>query len=230
MACGSHASDSPPWLRNARMLVWRTASHTESNLMGSRMVGSRRDQPGIPHVVGASALSGLAYTALIIAAAQRPDGPFGKIVQTWVAFTERFVELALFLAPSPNTSADPVLLDRITAYRHLIVACSLIAVGIVLSTRTHWPYWAERLRARLGVANKLSRPAELVLVSAYRTTILGIIAVALLMLFGEPKGARATTLLYATDWAFLRAPILGAVACCLCCHAGALRHCLMHRQ
>ena len=57
-----------------------------------------------------------------------------------------------------------------------------------------------------------------------------IVAVAFLMLFGEPKGARATALLYASDWAFLRAPILGAIACCLCCHAGALRHCLMHRQ
>lgn len=202
----------------------------KANLKGSRMAGSGRDQPGIPHVVGASALSGLAYTALIIAAAQRPEDLLGKIVQTWVAFTERFVELALFLAPSPNTSADPVLVDRITAYRHLVVACSLIAVWIVLSTRTYWPYWAERLRARLGVANELSRPAKLVLVSAYRTTVLGIVAVAFLMLFGEPKGARATTLLYASDWAFLRAPILGAVACCLCCHAGALRHCLMHRQ
>ena len=202
----------------------------KANLKGSRMAGSGRDQPGIPHVVGASALSGLAYTALIIAAAQRPEDLLGKIVQTWVAFTERFVELALFLAPSPNTSADPVLVDRITAYRHLVVACSLIAVWIVLSTRTYWPYWAERLRARLGVANELSRPAKLVLVSAYRTTVLGIVAVAFLMLFGEPKGARATALLYASDWAFLRAPILGAIACCLCCHAGALRHCLMHRQ
>jgi hypothetical protein len=194
------------------------------------MAGSGRDQPGIPQVVGASALFGLAYTALIIAAAQRPDDLLGRIVQTWVAFTERFVELALFLVPSPNTSADPVLLDRIIAYRHLLVACSLIAVGIVLSTRTYWPYWAERLRARLGVANQLSLTTKVVLVSAYRTTVLGIVAVALLMLFGEPKGERATTLLYTSDWAFLRAPILGAVGCCLCCHAGALRHCLMHGQ
>ena len=184
------------------------------------MAGSGRDQPGIPDVVGASALSGLAYTALIIAAAQRPEDLLGKIVQTWVAFTERFVELALFLAPSPNTSADPVLLDRITAYRHLVVACSLIAVWIVLSTRTYWPYWAERLRARLGVGTN-SAPRARARV-AYRTTVLGIVAVAFLMLFGEPKGARATTLLYASDWAFLRAPILGAVrvAC-----AAMLAHC-----
>jgi hypothetical protein len=194
------------------------------------MAGSGRNQPGIAHVVGASALFGLAYTALIVAAAQRPENLLGKFVQTWVAFMGRFVELALFLAPPPDASANPVLLDRITAYRHLVVACSLIAAWTVLSTRTYWPHWAERLRARLGVANELSRPAKLVFVSAYRTTMLGIIAVGFLMLFGEPSGPRATTILYATDWALLRAPILGAAACCLCCHAGALRHCLTHGQ
>ena len=81
------------------------------------MGGSGREQPGIPHVVGASALCGLAYTVLMVAAAQRPENLPGKIMQTWVAFTARFVELALFLTPSPNAFADPVLLDRITAYR-----------------------------------------------------------------------------------------------------------------
>ncbi len=192
------------------------------------MGGSERDQLEMSHVVAASAFSGLAYTVLIIAAAKLPESLLGKMMQTWIAFTERLVEVALFLTPSPYASADPMLLGRITAYRHLVVACSLITIWIVLSSRTYWPHWAQRLRARVGVANGPGRPAQRVLVSAYRKTILGIVAVAFLMLFDEPNGASGTTILHTSDWALLRAPVLGAVACSLCCHAGALRHCLMH--
>lgn len=189
---------------------------------------SGRDQPERSHVVAASALSGLAYTLLIIAATKRPESLLGKIMQTWIAFTERLVDVALFLRPSPYASPDALLLGNIAAYRHLVVACSLLTIWTVLLSRTYWPHWAERLKTRLGAANGPGRPAKHVLVSAYRRTILGIIAVALLMLFDEPNGARGTTVLYTSEWAFLRAPVLGAVACSLCCQAGALRHCLMH--
>jgi len=187
-----------------------------------------RDQPEIFHVVSASALSGLAYTAVILAAAQRPESLLGSCVRTWVAFTGRLVEVVLFLAPPPNASTDSALLEKIAAYRHLLVACSLIAIWAVFSSRPYWPRWAERLREKLGGTSGHRRPAKLVLVASYRTTILGIVAVALLMLFGEPRSGGATTFLYATDLTLLRAPLFAAVACGLGCRAGALWYWLRH--
>jgi hypothetical protein len=189
---------------------------------------SGRAQPGIRQVVLVNALAGLAYTVLVIFAAERPESFLGAIIQRWVAFTGRLVDLALLFAPSPDPSANSVLEVRIADYRHLLVACALITIWSVLSSRMYWPHWARHLSARLGAEPGVRRPANFLLVSAYRTTILGIIAVALVMLFGEPRGERATTFLYTSDWFFLRAPALTTIACVFACRAAALWHCLMH--
>ena len=75
-----------------------------------------------------NALAGLDYTVLVIFAAERPESFLGAIIQRWVAFTGRLVDLALLFAPSPDPSANSVLEVRIADYRHLLVACALITL------------------------------------------------------------------------------------------------------
>jgi hypothetical protein len=191
---------------------------------------SGRVKPGIPQIVLASTLTGLAYTILVVIGAERPESLLGRIIQTWVAFTRHLVDVALFLAPAPNFSPNSALEEKIADYRHLLVVCTLIMVWSVLSSRAYWPHWAECLEARLGAGHGQRRSATFFLIFAYRTTILGIIAVAFLMLFGEPRGERAVTFLYAGSWSFFRAPVLTAVACGLACRAAALWHCLTHER
>ena len=191
---------------------------------------SGRPQLGIFQIVLASTLSGLAYTILVVIAAERPDSLLGSIMQTWIAFTRRLVDIALLLTPSRDFSANPALEERIADYRHLLAACALITIWSVALSRVCWPHWAELLRARLGAENASRRPTRFILEFAYRTTLLGIIAVMFLMLFGEPRWEQATTFLYARDWPFLRAPALAAIACGLACRAAALRRCLTHTR
>jgi hypothetical protein len=190
---------------------------------------ARAAQISIGRVVLRNTLASVCYTVVVLIAAEGPASIVGRAIQTWIAFTAHLADAALFVAPSPSISAASSQQASAAEYRHLLFACGVMAIWSVAASRVHRPVWARVLRARLGIDKVAGRGARSILVFAYRTTMLGVVAVVLLMLFGEPH-LHAASLPYVRDLALLMAPALAAIACGLGCRAVALRYALTEQQ
>jgi hypothetical protein len=164
-----------------------------------------------------------AYTVFTIAALERPDSLLGNLMQSWFDLSEDLFSTFFFFMQEPASLTNPRLASRISEYRHALLVCVFLTLWSVLASRPHWPVWANQLKRKLDTVRAPRRDSSEFFGHAYRMMIIGLVAVAALMLIGEPRSEAAIAILYGNSWTFLRAPILTAVACALACHAAALR-------
>ena len=179
--------------------------------------------PSILQVVLMNTALSTAYTVLTIARIERPNSLLGNLMQSWLDLSENLFSTFFFFMPEPASLTNPRLASRVSEYRHALLMCVFLTLWSVLASRPHWPLWSDQLKRKLNSVRGTARGSSEFLGHAYRMMVIGLVAVAALMLVGEPRSEAAVAILYGNSWTFLRAPVLTAVACALACHAAALR-------
>ena len=142
-------------------------------------IGSHRT---IYNVILIEVLMSFAYTLFIIVLGAQPEGLIGGAIRWWIQETTELWPF-LLLVPAPDGSDGSPSADQVGVYRHVLAASIAIALTILLLSRRHWRYWAVCTNANLTQVlggRWAARHAALV---GYRRTVLGLVAMALLVLW-----------------------------------------------
>jgi hypothetical protein len=190
----------------------------------------RGDPPSIRFVALVDLAVGCTYTLLVVMSLAWTDSWLGLAVGRWLRFTDGGVAALLFFLPDPKSSVRSDLILNVTAYRHVLVVCALIAIACTWASRHRWPAEGWRLARILQLSGTPAHNFPDNLRTAYRTAIIGLVAITYLLLLAEPRGDTAALFLYGNFLAFFRAPILLAAICYLACHAVALKPFLPDRD
>lgn len=181
------------------------------------------DPPRVAHVALADLALGCAYTLLVLVSLTWHDSWVGLAMNRWEQFTDGAIERILFFLPDPRSSLPSDVASRVMTYRHLMVACSIITVLCISSSRHYWIVWSRSFNANM---RKLGIPATRfpkMIRTVHSVVVMGLTAAGFLLLLAEPRSEIAVRLLYGNIWTFFRAPILLAVVCYFACHLAMLR-------
>jgi hypothetical protein len=164
-----------------------------------------------------------AYALLIILGKEHSETLLAGVVESWIDLTAPAVHVLFALVPVPDGLREGALSDTIWVYRHILVACFLIACGGFVRSHRHWRYWGDRLRGPLFAAIAGPRRRRRFALFGYRRMLLGLVAVMFLALFVEAQLPVVADYLFGASWTYIRAPLLTAAAYSFACHAAALR-------
>lgn len=181
------------------------------------------DPPRIAVVAIADLVVGCAYTLLVVMSLAWQDSWLGLMMERWVQFTGGIVKSALFFLPDPRSSQPPAMAHRISAYRHLMVACAILTFSCTMIARRYRLAWARSFFARLRSSGTPAPRYTDIILTAHHRAVIGMAGVSFLLLFAEPRSEFSAQLFYGNSWAFFRAPFLLALICFLACHVAMLR-------